>query len=273
MKKAKVTNKELWLFNATTSDVSISDLGVKVPAGESINVYSTNPHLTEEQVDKSRRYGALLKRLEGAQPVLKVVNKKVSNGKAVVRKIHQSKEPIRAVKNRSTIVIEPTTEEITDDKGFDFADYGVDTTIASPVKESIGVVIKTKEDQVVEPVSVQVDDPSKPSNPMGKMMETVAPTNSFVVVKETVPEVKVVTKSKTKEPIKVGRVESVQSEAKIEMAEIKSEELVAVKKDCGVVIESKSDIEFLDSLPINPKEGMRVASRTKNGITVMKIKE
>jgi hypothetical protein len=312
-------DKELWLFNASTSDVSVSDLGIKVPAGESINVYTTNPYLTEEQVQKSQKYGALLRRLSGENPVLKVVQKKISNGKAKVRKIQESKEPITAIKTRSTVTIEQkVTEEVADDGGFDFADYGVDTSIAAPTKESVGVVIKAKED-AVEPVIMSRDDlansTEKQTSPMGKMAEVVIPKNTFAVIKpaekvvntrqvikevrsqqsitrfdpdsqassekvikyddsakkETVVKVVV---PQTKEPVRIGRVETMQSGAKIEVAKVKSEDMAATKKDCGVVIENKSDVEFLDSLPAKPKEegNMRIASRTKNGITVMKLK-
>ncbi|MBF0556602.1 MAG: hypothetical protein HQK96_18950 [Nitrospirae bacterium] len=113
---------------------------------------------------------------------------------------------------------------------------------------------------------------------MGKVVEIAipVPAQPFAVVVPDSKKIEAVTKVVgTKEPIKVGRVETESYAAKIEMAEVKSEELVAHKKECGVVIESKSDVEAQDSLPEKVKEdgGMRVASRTKNGVTVMKIKE
>ncbi|MBF0556601.1 MAG: hypothetical protein HQK96_18945 [Nitrospirae bacterium] len=159
--KPKV-NKELWLLNNTGSDVSVSDLGVKVPAGGTINVYKYNPYITEDQVNNSIKCGALSKRLSGQNPVLKIVPKKAPDLKTQIRKIQQSNEPIKAVKTHSSIVIEQkNTEEVTDDKGFDFADYGIDASIAAPTKDNVGgVTIKAKED-VVEEVPVQKPEPAK----------------------------------------------------------------------------------------------------------------
>jgi len=264
--KTKV-KKELWLFNTTSSDVSISDLGVKVLAGESINVYVSNPYLTEEQVEKSMKYGALFKRLDGENPVLKIVQKKIS-GKTKIKKIQQSKEPINATKVRSTVIIDQKVDDQGDSgERFDFADYGFDPEISSPVKQDVGVVIKAKEDDLnkIEPIK-DAPDSTKQTDPMGKMAQITIPSNSFVVVKNTVAETKA--EQSTKELAKVVCEKTLVAEKTEEP--LKSEELIAAKKECGVVIEKKAEVE---SAKKTEDGGMRVASRTKSGITVMKIKE
>jgi hypothetical protein len=263
------TNKELWILNLSKKIVAVEDLNFKVQIGAVINVYHHNPDLTEDQVERSMKSGSLFENLDNAK--LKIVKKKVSDGKAKVRQIAQSNEPIKAVKTRTAIVIEQKTDEVADTEGFDFADYGVDG-VASPVKENVGIVIRAKEDPV-EPVKPTTSAPT-PTDSFGQIAEVVTPSNSFVVVKTVKPAEVKVEAPKVKEPGEVSRLETTTHEAKIEMAEVKPQELVATKNGNGVVIENKSDVDFLDSLPTKSKEdGMRVASRTKNGITIMKIKE
>jgi hypothetical protein len=262
------TNKELWILNLSKKIVAVEDLNFKVQIGAVINVYSHNPDLTEDQVERSMKSGSLLESLDSEK--LKIVTKKASGGKAHIRQITQSNEPIKAIKTRTSILIKPTVDEATDEPGFDFADYGFDASVMTPKKDGAGVVLEAKED----PVEI-INAPKATINhePLGSMLETSAPTSSFVVVKnETKPAEVKVEVPKAKEPGKVSSLETVGHEAKIEIAEVKPQELVAVKKGSGVVIENKSDVDFLDSLPTK-EDGMRVASRTKNGITIMKIKE
>lgn len=272
--KSKV-RQELWLYNTTEGDISISDLGVKVLAGSSTNVYKANPYLTEEQVNKSLKYGVLCNKIESG--TLKMVNKRVNTGKEVVSRIKQSDTPIKATKTRSGVVIEPeTTEEIQDRSGFDFADYGIDEDIVSKVAENKAVVIKAKEDPVVVE-KAQVNMLEQPSNPMGKLAELkTVPNSSAIVVDDTIKQDKPKPKKvkAAKEPVKVTRTET--PEPDIVAEEVKTSETKVVKSGEGVVVEQvKSDLDFLDSLAPKkePESGMRVATRNKSGVIVMKTEE
>ena len=70
-------SRELWLQNTTGHDVSISDLGVKVPVGKTINVYKYNPYITEDLVKKSLESGALSKKLSDG--IVRIVKKQPAN--------------------------------------------------------------------------------------------------------------------------------------------------------------------------------------------------
>lgn len=248
--KSKV-NKELWLLNTGSADVSLSDLGIKVLAGKSVNVYSANPYLTEKQVDDSMKTGSLSKRLSGDQPVLKVIKKNVSDGKKIIGKIKQSDSPIKATRTRNSVVIDaPVQDEFVEDRGFDFADYGVDDSIVSSTVENGSVVVKVKEDSVDSTVS----------SPPQKMVQQ---DKVVVVESEKQPEAK-----KEIEELKVEAPE----------VEIKPKEVAPTQSVKAEVTDKKqSDFDFLDSLPVKKETqedtGIRVASRTKGGITIMKIKE
>lgn len=162
----KKTEKELWLFNNTNNDVLIGDLGVKVLANSSVNIYAYNPYISEDKVKESIENGSLLKRLSGEKPVLRIVKKKVSNGKDLVNKIKQSNKSISVTKNKSSVVIDQKIgEEITDDSGFDFADFGIDKEIMSNVKIADGVVIsqpkETEEETKIELMPIKPSEYGK----------------------------------------------------------------------------------------------------------------
>src|SRR5574337_203607 len=143
-------NKELFLFNQSKSDVSVADLGVKVPANKTVNVYKYNPYLTTEQVNKSLKDGSLSKRLGGKTPPLKIVNKNSNKKPESINKIKQSNEAYKIKKTKSSVVIEHSQEESNSGEKFDFADYGVDEV--SRVKDQSSVFVKAKEDILPETV-------------------------------------------------------------------------------------------------------------------------
>lgn len=181
--------KEVWVLNLTKNDVMISDLGVKVPANQTVNICSANPYLTEYQINKSQKDGSLCNRLKSS--TLKIIKKKTTNGKDHVTKVLSSDEPIKATRLRSAVVISHSTdEENTDSSGFDFADYGVDP-ISIPIKEDSSVLIKpqARDADVVDVIPASIIEPitevtSESANPI----VTVKPpddTNNAAVEKET----------------------------------------------------------------------------------------
>lgn len=52
---------EAWYKNTTSSDLLLSDLGLKIPAYKTVNLYRIKPSLTVEAVAKSRETGLLSK--------------------------------------------------------------------------------------------------------------------------------------------------------------------------------------------------------------------
>jgi hypothetical protein len=269
--KSKVS-KELWLYNATDSDVSLSDLGVKVPSKSSVNVYKYNPYLTEAQVQQSMEDGSLAKRLAGPSPILRVVQNKVNSGKEQINQIKISGKPIIATHTKTSVVIDPAEDTQQIDGTFDFADYGVESSVVESVVVEDAVVVKAKTDTTD---SLQSSKPQEPiqQGPMTTVpgeIQKIEVINSVSMPKaETPAKEETPTKSsvRAKENVKVARKETQQSEALITINTTITE-TAPVKTESGSVV--MADTEFLDSL--EPK-GMRVASRSKNGITVMKIKE
>jgi hypothetical protein len=141
----------LWVQNQGTADVSLSDLGVKVPAGQTVNVYKYNPYLTVAQVEKSLESGALSKRLESK--VLRIVDKKVTSNPHALNKLKESNETVLAKKTKSSVVIESKTEEPEEGGSFGFADYGISDIgpDVATTKEDGSVFVTAKQDDLDEP--------------------------------------------------------------------------------------------------------------------------
>lgn len=198
-----MVSKELWVQNPGTSDVSISDLGLKVPAGKTVNLYAVNPYLTEDQVSRSLKSGALEKRLN-EHGVLKLVTKKPKENLSAIKKIREDSDSTYAKKTKSSVIIETKGVDVVDDDSFDFADYGVDLgEDVSQVRKGKSVFVKQKEDpaDTPEPGSplapktsagpaqrqssvVMKHQSESQANPVGKVAKTtVTPSdaNPFVV--------------------------------------------------------------------------------------------
>jgi hypothetical protein len=142
-------NLELFVLNQTKFDVSISDLGVKVPASKSINIYKANPYLTPEQVERSKTTGALYRRLSGENPVLKVVKRVSVLNTSVIAKLKESTEPVKIKKTKSSIVIEMPDEPEQEQISLDFADYGIiDEQNTNRIRDQNSVFVKAKEDLI-----------------------------------------------------------------------------------------------------------------------------
>lgn len=194
--------EEFWVLNVSQSDVSLSDLGLKVQAGNTVNVYQANPYLTKEQVTKSLESGSLFRRINDHK-VLKQVTKKPKPA-AVINKLHENDDVLRAKKTKTSVIIDTKDSMESDDGSFEFADYGVDVNKnSSAVSDSDAVFIKQKEDEfnaqeldtelvpktssgpAQRQTAVLVEKQSKlASNPMGRMAESsVTPSESqpFVI--------------------------------------------------------------------------------------------
>ena len=146
----KVKNpNELWVLNRTLADVSLSDLGVKIPAGKAANVYKINPYLKKSQVEDSKVNGSLAKRLEAG--VLQVVKRGVNPDlPPAFKNVKESQETnVKAIKTKSSVVLEEDEEVETSDDGFGFADYGIGD-INPKTNDDGAVVMKAKEDEVVK---------------------------------------------------------------------------------------------------------------------------
>lgn len=145
MKTAKKKKNPLWLQNTGTSDVSIGDLGVKVLAGRTIDVFIYNPYLSEEKVKVSMESGSLSKRL--ASGILRIVEKSPAGRPSALDQIKASKEAAKVTKTRSSVVIESDSSGDTGStESFDFADYGVNDIITH--EQDVGaIVVSAKQDE------------------------------------------------------------------------------------------------------------------------------
>ena len=178
---------ELWVQNLDTSDRKIHDLGVKVPAGKTINIYAFNPRLTAAEVGLSMKSGDLARRT--AAGILRVVERKVKVMPKDLLKVGVSKKPVMAKKGKSSIYIDPNDNElVTEDGSFDFADYGISDIDTTTKKEAGSVMIRPPDKVDVKPE----DEPTV--SPKLKLSKD----EGAVVVEE----VKVAAEAPTEEPEK-----------------------------------------------------------------------
>lgn len=95
---------EFWLINISKVNVSLSDLGITIPAGKSWNLLdSKHFHFKLEQLERSRKDGSIYKKRD------KVVTGKQCPGyiedRNLANKLELSKQPIQR-KTRSVVKIE-----------------------------------------------------------------------------------------------------------------------------------------------------------------------
>jgi hypothetical protein len=201
-----VKKKTLWLKNNTGSDVSLSDLGVKVAANQTINVYAYNPYVTVEQVKKSMEDGAISKRLENN--VLSVVKGTKKSRPHTLDHIKASSDAVEIVKSKTSVFINTKDEDVLNDEDLgDIADYGLGelghNNTTNMRTDDGSVVVKQKEDELVDEISdatvymEKVEDSGvsgqsivamtkqveSQSNPVGPMANDSSPADQpFVVV-------------------------------------------------------------------------------------------
>lgn len=294
----KVKNlNELWLLNRTTSDVSLGDLGVKVPAGKAVNVYHVNPYLTTAQVAASREIGSLSKRL--VTRTLIVVKRAVKDLPQVIKNIRASKgTTIKAVKTKSSVVLEPEMDVGEESgEGFEFADYGVVDIGPSvqQVKQEDGIIVATatqdedgEQDHGVQLKPTLESGISKQSqivmraaqeammDPTGPHAEASVPTQSFTVVKPPKPP----------EPEPEGISPTGQTVSKDESGAVvvgnekKPRSIRTVKKAQEEDGKDDYTLKGDDEVGANEvikfqktKYDSKVATKTKDGAVIMKLKE
>jgi len=269
--------KELWLLNTTKADVSLGDLGVKVLANQTVNVYTFNPYITEEQVKKSMSIGSLQKRIiSGALRVVKTDTKKRPT---VIDKLKETKQPVMARKTKSSIIVEQTETEAVEGKGFEFADYGLGELESEADKKNL-VTVKAKQDELPVEVAdtetvpkagnslstqsaVIMDTQQKGmNNPIGKLAGTATGLQPYVVTKSPAGEPEVQEKTKVTLPqiTKAG-----------ETILVVQEQQARNIKDVAKVQRSEEDEVKIEMLP--PDIDAKVATKTDKGAIVMELKE
>lgn len=303
---------ELWVKNVSSSDVGLSDLGVKIPRGKTVDLLKYSPNLSAQQVQTSLEGGSLQNRVSSG--VLSLVKGPVKERPATLDRVKQSSESVGVKKTKTSIVVQPgnpALEEDGEEEGFSFADYGINEL--GPVeqkREGAAVVVNAQQDdsEDEEESNVETTPVEKKSamsnqstvtmeaqqksfgDPNGKLAEaknTPGVTQPFVVYEppksEEEPEEPSV-KQKIKPAIK-GNVITPQdgpsaADRDIDLAQAlnkKAEELGVTVEELpeSVVIELEAEVIGDKIIKDEAKENFdsQVATKTKDGATVMKIKE
>lgn len=281
-----MVNKELWLQNNTSSDVSLSDLGVKIPANKTINIYKYNPYLTVEQVKRSQEDGSIAKRLKSETLIVVAGTKKLRPH--TLDHIKVSDSVVEVVKSKSAVFIDTKGEDVLEDEDLgDFADYGFGelghkNTINTRTSDG-SIVVKQKQDdlkdekpdakvnlevqsnisgQSIVAMAKQVEVQSDPVGPVAEGQS--AQGQSYVVVRPPTS-----TESDNSIP-------QIQADA-INQAEKRLEEMSRVKKSGDIVVIDGTIADTRDSDSIIKKESKtydtQVATKNESGAIVMKLKE
>jgi len=296
----KIKNpNELWVLNRTTSDVSLGDLGVKVPAGKAVNIYKINPYLSIAQVETSRNMGSLSKRL--AAKILIVVKKAVRNAPHMLKQLKESSDTtIKAVKTKSSVVIEPETDMNQSDDGFEFADYGVNDIGPSvnQAKQEDGTIVVTTKQENTESESSGIELKPTIESGISKQSQIVMRATQEAMTDPTGPHAEASTATHTK-PFTVVKPpnppkEDVPPEVIAPTGETvsKSESGAIVvgdkKKPRSIRTVKKAQEDDTDdyTLPGDDEVGAdevigfekteydsKVATKTKDGAVIMRIKE
>jgi len=298
----KLKSEELWVQNPGTSDISLSELGVKVPAGKTINVFKWNPYLTVVKVQESLDRGSLLRRL--TSKALKVVRNKPTA--PALNKLKVSKEAVLAKKTKTSVVLETQNDELEEDGSFGFADYGISDLGPSVSQKRDGavVVVEAAQDELpseesdteLKPVLKKPDALShqsvitmetqakSASNPMGKLANQSMPSaqQPFTVVQ---PPEKEPEEAQPPTPV-VGFVKEGDT-VTTNIGKVAGQRSIKAAKELNDVAE-KLGLDSAADLPSSMVEAYdadqvivsaptefdtRVATRTKDGATVMKLKE
>lgn len=229
--------KELWLQNLSKTDLNLSDLGVKVGINKTINVYDYNPYLTEDQVKKSVESGSVCKRLGAG--LMRIVDGPPSSKE--VPQVKATNKTVEVVRSKSSVLVDMKSDEMLEAEDLvGIADYGMDG-----LGESVKVISVPGDAVVVE----QKDDrsPNEKSEPKAK----------FSVV-----------------PGQMTEGHSIMVNADVEPADITENKDTKTDTDSDSK-EADAEVEMADKKEKteDKKDGMRIATKTDDGITVMKVKE
>lgn len=307
-----MSKEVLWVRNDSGSDVSLSDLGVKVPRGKTINLFQHNPYLTVDKVKKSLENGSLAKRVSSG--VLTQVQGPSNSRPASLDHVKQSDESVTVKKTKTSVVVESSTPELEDEQyqeGFSFADYGIDDLgdVTQEKKGAAVVVSATQDDAPEAPAKteakpVKTDNPiSKQSvvtmqeqqeamsHPMGKVAQTsnkVGATQPFVVTKplanENEPDLQQVEKQEIKPSIEGNVVTPQKGTVVADRDPEVIQELRRRAEELGVALEElpESTVIEVEAQVIGDKVikddakktfDSQVATKTEEGATIMKFRE
>ena len=286
--KKKVT-KELWVLNLSKKNVSISDIGVRIPPGKAVNIYKFNPYITEYQLEESRSKGALAQKIYAGE--VRIIAKQVNPIPPTLNSIKESDSAIKGRKTKSSVVIDAPHESVGEGEDFEFADYGINEL--GPVthgKQDDGtVVVNAKQDEDSEPdkgvelkpelesgisqqsqiVMKQAQDGMvDPNGPIAKESRSTV-SKPFTVVPPPEPEQKEAVTAETGNA--VGKDESGAVVVDGKTSGNRSIKCVAEAQgeaDADDVVDADAIIEFEDT-PFDSK----AATKTEDGSIVMKIKE
>ena len=279
-------NKELWLQNNTGSDVSLSDLGVKVLANRTINVYKYNPHVTVEQVQKSKESGSLARRLESK--TLTVVAGTKNPRPHTLDHVGISNSVVEVVKSKSAVFIDTKNEDVLEDEDLgDFADYGLGDLghkNATPTKRSDGVVVvEQKQDNPEDEKSDAVVKLEVQSSVSGQSIVAMAqrvaaqvdPVGPIAEGQSEQGQPYIVVKPPS-DPADDGSVPQITADA-IKQAEERLKNMNKPKKSGDMVVIDGTLADNRDSDKVIKEESKtydaQVATKNESGVIVMKLKE
>lgn len=249
--------KTLWVKNNTSADVSLSDLGVKVAANQTTNIYAYNPYITEQQVQASLESGSLQKRLKNN--VLSLAKGFKPKRPHTLDHIKTSNKAIEISKSKSAVYVNTKDEDVLSDSDFgEIADYGLGDLgheNTSNVKTNDGSI-------VVE----QKKDPSQDQDQHLVLKPTVRDSDvtknvSSIIMEDPASEVTAT------DDVVVADIPKPDTEP----AEEKPDHTpMAEKVDDTIVVNKPEDVEKTDE---NESYDMQVATKDDSGVTVMKVKE
>ena len=292
MKTTKNKDKRaLWLQNPGTSDVNIGDLGVKVPAGKTINIFAYNPYLSEEKVETSKGWGSLARRL--LTGVLKIVKKAPTGRPSILDQIKASKNAARVTKTKSSVIIESNNNE-EEGETFDFADYGI-SDIISHENNAGAILVNTKQDngnsnkeEITGTIKLSpkeemgqskqtriVMDASKKTNLLGsEKTDTLTSETPFIVTKgdklsETETKTDIVFHDKDSIPqVIVDKTMVTNKEESDPSVQSKSKTLTPIPID-----DDKNNSTVLLNKARATDDALKVATKTEDGVIIMQIKD
>lgn len=242
--------KTLWIKNLSGLDVSVSDLGVKVPANKEVEVYAHNPYVTEEQVKRSMESGSLSKRL--ATKTLQVVKGPSKPRPTSLDRVNVSDKPIDIIKDKTSVVLGAVDPDVLEDTEFGslFNAAELDKT-ANYARHGGAVVVEQKEGapQAEVPIAkteLKIEGSSVGASTISVMTkqadsQSVVPTKEADVVARAPVDVKVpvVKVPKVKKP-KAKKVENtVLMEPEAPKAEEAAKEVTAKNFDVRVATKNE----------------------------------
>lgn len=294
-------SKELWVKNNTGLDVGLGDLGMKVPAGSTVDIYKRSHYITPEIVKASLDSGSLYKRISANK--LEIVQGRANSTPHALNHLKASKNPVQVVKSKSSVLVDTAELDVLEDGDLGgIADYGFDELGPSPtanvtyVKDESGAVVVRQHQDEPEPetsdaeVSVEV----MRSAGIGEQIIRVVVKKADELIEEqdksnkvyviTPPEDEPEPEVKTPTALKAGK-----TEAGVVVMEGKTtggrnlkvvSELNKVADAAGISVEelpqeviNTADADAVVNHSVPEEFDTKVATKTETGAVVMKLKQ